>query len=260
VTVEERRSDGTYSPIASRPIGSGTTPVPVSFDLGLPPGDHTLRLTVTSPGGSVSTAPTTVTVPQPPQAPPATAPQTGPTVTPTITRAAPKEGRTVAAKVVSGTVAYRAPGTATYKPLTGSTVLPVGVLLDTEKGTVAVTSVFKGKTQTATFHGGKFSVRQTRTGITELALRGALSCAPATASTARGTKKKKRTLWGKDRRGHYRTRGANSVATVRGTEWKTTDTCRGTTIYVKQGSVSVWPRKGGRSKLVKAGHRLFTPR
>jgi virginiamycin B lyase len=264
VTAEELQPDGTWRPLESKDAGSGTTPVTLTFDdLNLPPGEHTLRLTVTNPGGSTSSAPQTVAIPTAPQAP-APAPTTQPTPaapsTPNLQPTAIEEGKTVEARVISGTVSYKLPRTATYKKLTGAVVLPLGVQLDTTKGKVAVTSAAKGKSQTAEFHDGQFSVTQTRTGITELGLVGALSCPKSriTASAA-AAKKKKRTLWAKDTHGSYRTRGSSSVATVRGTEWKTTDTCRGTTIYVKHGSVSVWPRKGGRAKLVKAGHRLFTP-
>ena len=97
--------------------------------------------------------------------------------------------------------------------------------------------------------------------MTELALAGPLSCtASGRATAAQKGKKKKRSLWGKDSGGKFRTRGNGSVATVRGTEWRTTDTCAGTEIYVREGSVSVWPRRGGRSKLIRAGQRQFTPR
>ena len=37
-------------------------------------------------------------------------------------------------------------------------------------------------------------------------------------------------LWGRDRHGRFRTRGRNAVATVRGTVWKTADSCAGTRV------------------------------
>ena len=86
--------------------------------------------------------------------------------------------------------------------------------------------------------------------MTELALAGALSCSRAEGPAVRRKKKKKRSLWGKDSGGGFRTRGNGSVATVRGTEWRTEDTCAGRTSTCAKAAVSVWPRRGGRSKLV----------
>ena len=45
----------------------------------------------------------------------------------------------------------------------------------------------------------------------------------------------------------------DSVATVRGTEWITEDTCDGTLTTVVKGAVSVRNLHNGRKKLVKAG-------
>jgi hypothetical protein len=160
-------------------------------------------------------------------------------------------------------VSYRTPSSTTYTPLRGTATLPLGVLLDTSAGTVRVTSQVDGSTQAGSFTGGKFSITQTSTGMTELALAGALDCSAkerAASASAATKKKKKRLLWGKDTGGSFRTRGNGSVATVRGTEWRTEDTCAGTTIYVRHGVVSVWPRRGGLSTLVRAGQRLFSPR
>ena len=193
----------------------------------------------------------------PPPSPSATQPPSPP---------GPVQGESVGVRVTSGTVNYRIPPSTAYKRLTGTATLPLGVLLDATRGKVVVASQLDGKTQSGTFHGGKFIVRQTRTGMTELALAGPLACSPretgkrARTAAKKKKKAKKRLLWGKDRGGKFRTRGNGSVATVRGTEWRTQDTCAGTTISVRSGAVSVWPRVGGRSKLVRAGHRLFTPR
>ena len=77
---------------------------------------------------------------------------------------------------MSGTVSYRVPPATTYTELTGTATLPLGVLLDTTDGKVRVTSQVDGAPQAATFHGGKFSVTQTSTGMTEMALAGALDC------------------------------------------------------------------------------------
>ena len=98
--------------------------------------------------------------------------------------------------------------------------------------------------------------------MTEMALAGALELQRVRAGRRlrQARRRREAPLWGKDSGGAFRTRGNGSVATVRGTEWRTEDTCAGTTVYVREGAVSVWPRRGGRSKLVRAGQRLFTPR
>jgi hypothetical protein len=63
-----------------------------------------------------------------------------------------------------------------------------------------------------------------------------------------------RRLWARDRGGRFRTHGRNSVATVRGTSWVTTDTCAGTRTTVTSGAVSVRDVRRRRTVLVRAGH------
>ncbi|MBJ7473081.1 MAG: hypothetical protein JHD16_17380, partial [Solirubrobacteraceae bacterium] len=72
--------------------------------------------------------------------------------------------------------------------------------------------------------------------------------------------KKRRHVWGQDNGGRYETHGRDSVATVRGTKWLTTDTCAGTVVKVYEGAVSVQPKVGGKPTLVTVGGRHFTPR
>jgi hypothetical protein len=69
-----------------------------------------------------------------------------------------------------------------------------------------------------------------------------------------------RRLWASDRHGRFRTHGLNSVATVRGTVWSTTDRCDGTLTRVGQGQVSVRDRRRGRSVLVPAGRSYLARR
>jgi hypothetical protein len=217
-----------------------------------------VRLVVFTTAGQ-ATSPVITIGAAPPSPAPTAAPAPAPVPTPTPGAV---EGKTVAVEVLSGEVSYRVPPATTYRELTGTATLPMGVLLETTDGTVGLTTEADGQPQSGTFFGGKFTVKQNAAGMTELALAGPLSCTAKDRATAaqKGKKKKKRSLWGKDRGGKFRTRGNGSVATVRGTEWRTTDTCAGTEIYVREGSVSVWPRRGGRSKLLRAGQRQFTPR
>jgi streptogramin lyase len=209
-----------------------------------------------SPSPDPQPVPTTAPAPPPTTPPPAQAP-----TTPAPAGAA--EGKSVEVAVTRGTVEYRVPPSTDYVRLIGRATLPLGVVLDTESGQVALTSQVDGALQTGRFNGGKFSVTQTATGMTELALAGPLTCTRserASAAQKGKRKKKKRGLWGSDRGGSFRTRGNGSVATVRGTVWRTEDTCAGTRVTVLEGAVSVWPRRGGKSVLLRAGQRLFTPR
>jgi streptogramin lyase len=264
-SAELHRPDGTWLPLSTTELygsASATTvrlPIPDAR-----PGDI-VRLTVTSDAGTVSSR--ELTLPRPGERGPEPAATAVPTTSPApsatpVPSAGAVEGRSVEIAVLSGSVSYALPDANRYTRLVGTAVLPLGVRLDTTRGNVRVTSLVRGKAQSAAFRSGKFRVTQTATGMTEMALAGPLDCSPAerASASAKAKKKKKRSLWGKDSGGAFRTRGNSSVATVRGTEWLTQDTCAGTTVVVRKGVVSVWPRRGGRSKLVRAGHRLFFPR
>jgi hypothetical protein len=101
-------------------------------------------------------------------------------------------------------------------------------------------------------------VRQARGagGLTELVLRGPLpTCTRATAhaATTNSPPKPRRRLWGRDTHGKFRTRGGQSVATVRGTSWYVEDRCDGTLTRVSKGSVSVHDLGRRRSVIVRAG-------
>lgn len=116
-----------------------------------------------------------------------------------------------------------------------------------------------GRTQTGTFSGGRFEVRQDARakGTVDVFLRGPVRCSSRTlASTA----KRRRGLWGRDHGGRFRTHGADSVATVRGTRWYTEDRCDGTLTRVTEGSVVVCERHRKRTKVVTAGRRYLARR
>ena len=59
------------------------------------------------------------------------------------------------------------------------------------------------------------------------------------ARAAAARKPPRRSLWGHDRGGRFRTHGRDSVATVRGTTWQVTDRCDGTVTRVTEGAVLV---------------------
>jgi hypothetical protein len=138
--------------------------------------------------------------------------------------------------------------------------LPNGAVIDARAGTVALTTALdaRGHTQQATFRGARFEVRQPRSakGMVDLYLRETPSgCGRPAGTAVASAKKKPARLWGKDSHGKYRTHGLQSIATVRGTEWSTTETCAGTLTTVRRGAVSVRDRGARRSVLVRAGHR-----
>ena len=119
--------------------------------------------------------------------------------------------------------------------------------------------------QTGQFRGALFQVRQSKDGggLTELHLRGSLAgCRRGDDAVAHAAGKRKaprRSLWGHDHGGRFRTHGRDSVATVRGTTWQVTDRCDGTVTRVTDGAVTVRDTHTGRRTLVRAGRTHFAP-
>jgi hypothetical protein len=172
----------------------------------------------------------------------------------------PVLGQSVTVEVRAGTVKVKAPGARGYVALSGRASVAIGSLIDTRQGSINLrTALPRGGEQKAIFHGGLFEVRQPRAadGRTDLILRGALpTCTPhagARAATASVRRKPRRRLWGHDNHGAFRTRGSNSVASVRGTAWYVEDRCDGTLTRVSAGSVSVYDSRRRVSVLVRAG-------
>jgi hypothetical protein len=172
--------------------------------------------------------------------------------------APPELGETLGVAPRAGSVLVRLPGSARALALTDAASIPVGSILDARKGTVALSSALPGDdSQTGTFHGGLFEVRQPAgaRGMTELILRGPLpTCTGGGArAAAASSHRRPRALWGRDDHGRFRTRGSNSVATVRGTAWYVEDRCDGTLTRVSKGGVSVRDLHRQRTVIVKAG-------
>lgn len=169
----------------------------------------------------------------------------------------PVLGERVSLTVRTGRVAVKVPGARVYAPLSRSASVPVGSLVDTRNGSVTLHSALPGASiQSGTFHGGLFQVRQRKDsgGLTELVIRGRRArCRRAGASAAaRRRRRPRRALWGSVRGGRFRTRGANSVATVRGTVWYVEDRCDGTLTRVRRGSVVVRDLRRKRTVIVRA--------
>jgi hypothetical protein len=75
----------------------------------------------------------------------------------------------------------------------------------------------------------------------------------ALASADKKKKTKVRLLWAKGK-GHFRTAGRDSIASVHGTTWLTMDRCDGTLTVVKDGIVSVRDLHRRKTVNVRAGH------
>ena len=179
--------------------------------------------------------------------------------------APPVLGKSVVVKPAGGSVKVKTPGSKRYRALAAGAQLPVGTTVDTRSGKIVLQSARNahGRTQKGTFWGGVFQIRQRRhgKGMTDLHLRGGgfSSCGnragiSVLAREAKGKRRVVRRLWGKDKHSRFRTHGRDSVATVRGTRWVTTDRCDGTLTRVTQGKVSVRDLHRKRSVLVSAGH------
>jgi hypothetical protein len=178
---------------------------------------------------------------------------------------APEQGQAVVAAATAGRVLVKAPGANGYRTVDDAASVPVGSVVDARHGTISLSSETPAGAQTAQFRGALFEVRQSKdgSGLTELHLRGSLAgCRPAAKGVARAAaarKKPRRSLWGHDRGGRFRTRGRDSVATVRGTTWRVTDRCDGTVTHVTEGAVVVRDIRTGRRTLVRAGETHFAP-
>jgi hypothetical protein len=173
----------------------------------------------------------------------------------------PKQGHSMVVGPERGTVRVRVPGSDRFVDLDEAARVPVGSLIDARHGRVQLATAVDGGLQAGLFWGSKFKTGQSRhgNGMTTLSLRGGALCPSATPAVAsrKTRRKRRRGLWARDHGGLYRTRGNDSVATVRGTRWLTKDRCNGTLTRVKSGRVSVRDLRRHTRVLVKAGHSYF---
>jgi hypothetical protein len=160
--------------------------------------------------------------------------------------APPAFAKTVQLQPVSGRVQIRLPGTSYYVRLTAARDVPVGTLVDTTAGRVKLTA---GDPKPFAFESGEFfegifQVRQSAAqgGLVNLVIHDSLTrgstCGPSAAHSAALTKRVLGLLRG-TAKGHFRTTGRFSAATVLGTEWGVRDRCDGTLTVVQEGAVAV---------------------
>lgn len=171
---------------------------------------------------------------------PAARPVSAPTRVARAAALEPVLGRTVIASRVSGVVRLKAKGGRTFALLTQPRPVAVGATIDATRGTVNLVTAAAavGKTQSGQFAKGAFTIFQEQSDTTDLRLVGGRPARTLCGSQARATgaavgasssvNSRVLRLLRSHARGHFRTIGSYSAATVRGTEWQTIDRCDGT--------------------------------
>jgi hypothetical protein len=168
--------------------------------------------------------------------------------TPPPSSVSPSFAKTVVLTPLGGKVLIKVPG-AGYgfvRLSSGPTAVPLGTMVDTTAGRVLLTSANPppGGVQSGQFFKGRFEIRQPASGggIVNLVLRDTsqrqVACKPAAARAAAPTRRILGLLRG-SAKGHFRTVGRFSAATVLGTDWGVRDRCDGTLTVVRRGVVTV---------------------
>lgn len=185
---------------------------------------------------------------------------------------APAAGKTAVVQVVSGTVLVDTPAgarmalraatgrAAAYRPLAGLASIPMGARVDARRGTVRIHTAADsaGKQQRATVRGGIFRITQRTSGDLTVNLTLVERLASCRVSAKRRTPRQRSLLVSGE--GRYRTRGRYATATVRGTRWRTVDSCAGTRVSVLAGIVDVRNLRTGKVSSVRAGRSLLVKR
>jgi hypothetical protein len=192
---------------------------------------------------------------------------------------APVEGRTATVAPEKGHVLIKLPSgshpkayglsaaaASGFVPLTAGVTVPVGATLDTRRGQVRLITAanHSGGTQAGHFSQGLFRFAQGRKNpLTTVSMMGGglNGCSTklprgGSAKQASAARKRRRSLFSTVH-GHFRSRGRNSEATVRGTKWRMVDTCAGTLTSVKRGAVRVRDFRLRKNTIVRAGHHYF---
>jgi hypothetical protein len=116
--------------------------------------------------------------------------------------------------------------------------------VDATKGRVRLVGAVSrsGGRWVGVFYSGAFTATQARRprALIDLKLVGGSSagCPADAAANAEASRRRVRRLWG-SATGHFRTRGSNSAATIRGTKWLTEDRCNTTVVASAEGTVNV---------------------
>jgi hypothetical protein len=198
----------------------------------------------------------TVEIPPPPPPPVVLAAEIGPL--------RPVAGQSFNVEPAGGTIELQCPGEDEYSRLTSFKQIPMGCLVNTRRGTIALTSSkgSSGDLQDAIFWGGVFVVTQKEgdNQEVELKLAGKRMCekrSTAAKSVARASAKRRggRRAWGSGK-GDYETSGSYGSATVRGTTWLVVDRCDASTLFkVTEGTVWVQDFIEDREIVLAAGEQ-----
>jgi CSLREA domain-containing protein len=175
----------------------------------------------------------------------------------------PVAGESIVASKSRGTVKVKLPGSDEFFVLQDGQQLPMGTTFDTTHGRVNIRADQGGgvANKKAWFYQGVFKVNQTKgkKPLTTLTMTGKLQCGGKGKASSALKKKKTRRLWGNGK-GHFRTKGKHSAATVVGTKWLVEDRCSGTLTKVVRGVVKVRDFKKRKTVTVRAGHSYFARR
>ena len=160
----------------------------------------------------------------------------------------PVAGQSFNVEPVDGTIELQCPGEDEYSRLTSFKQIPMGCLVNTRHGTIALTSSkgSSGELQDADFWGGVFVVTQNEgdNQTVQLKLAGKRMCEKRGTRASRwpgqrASKRGGRRAWGSGK-GNYETSGSYGSATVRGTTWLVVDRCDASTLFkVAEGTVWV---------------------
>jgi hypothetical protein len=172
-------------------------------------------------------------------------------------QAPPAFSKTVDLSPVSGRISVSLPGASGFVALAGARQVPVGTVVDARAGVVRLTAATGASAHldSGDFQAGTFEIRQdaAEPGLTELRIR---DDPKARAACSPGSTRVFGRLLG-DASGRFRTRGRQSVATVRGTQWGVRNRCDGTLTIVRRGVVVVTDLARHKRVVVRAGHSFL---
>lgn len=172
-----------------------------------------------------------------------------------------------------GTARVRPTGTPDYLPVREDDLAPMASDVDVTSGRIELVTARDGTgaQQVANAFDGTFTLRQAERGDTAPTLRiprltGCFAKAAGQTTYGRSKKKKarkkrrkgpKRGLWVTDTGGNWRTQTGSVSAAALGTLWRTTLTCDGTRVTVREGRVAVRDRLRNRTRTLAAGQTIL---
>jgi hypothetical protein len=189
-------------------------------------------------------------------------------VTPPPGPPVPVAGQRQTVSPAGGTVTVRLAGTSRFVALSAVSSVPNGSEVDATNGRVIVTVATPTGTVSAEAYGGRFILRQDRTGgdethfVLSLPLTGCRrvrlphGSAAAVASSAKHGPKS-RHLWVSEKGGSWGTNGRYVSTTVEGTRWLTQDECSRSTVSVAAGKVKVLDLVRRKTKTLTGGQHYI---